>query len=390
MTVEDRVRSLRAPGEDDAQRRAWEVAAAAHAARPAPRAPSRRPLALALAATAALLLAAVTPPGSAVADWVGDTVKAFVGEDGPPKPAKGLERLPGGGRVLVVTDVAEAWIAGEGAHRRLGRSVTDAAWSPGGRFVALGRRSELVAVDREGRRRWTVPTAAEVWGPVWSPDGFRVAYLTGGEVRLVAGDGTGDRRVAVREPTKHGLPFVGLAWRPGPRHVLAFSDRRTVFVADTDQRRVLWRAPVRGGAALAFSPDGRRLLVVGRNAIRVLDAEDGETLQRRRTGGSARLAEPVWDRSGGSFALVRRGRDTSEILVGRPAGRAIRLRRLFVGGDLELGGYSPDNRWLLVHWLENDSWLFLPLTGGRPRQVAGVQRRFRGFEPSVREWCCGP
>jgi hypothetical protein len=387
--VEDRLRTLRAPGEADAERRAWEVA---RAAAPAPRAasPRRRPV-LALAATAALLIAALTPPGSAVADWVGDAVRSVVGDDRPPARASGLGELPGGGRVLVLAAPRDGgppvpWIAGDGAHRRLAGAVSYATWSPSGRFVALARESELFAVDLRGRRRWSIPTPGTVDDAEWSPDGFRVAYTAGSELRLVAGDGTGDRRVAFRN---HPRPFTSLAWRPGPGHVLAFADRRTLSVADTDARRVLWRVKAPGGAGLAFTPDGKRLLVIGRDELRILAADDGRTLQRRRHRPYAdNLVDLAWDRDGRRFAVVSRRPATAELLVGRPRGRTIRLRRLFAAGDLGLAGFSPDNRWLLVDWIENDSWLFLPIDGGRPRQLAGVRRRFDAAEVRPQAWCC--
>jgi dipeptidyl aminopeptidase/acylaminoacyl peptidase len=395
MSVEQRLRTVRAPDEEDAQRRAWEVASAAadrrastsRASAPTNRRSARRRPALAIAVTAALLIAAVTPPGSAVADWVGDAVRSVVGDERPPARASGLDELPGGGRVLVLAR-EQAWIAGEGAHRRLAGSVDSATWSPSGRFAALSRGSELFAVDLRGRRRWSVTAPGFVNEAAWSPDGFRVAYIAGTQVRLVAGDGTGDRRVAFRDPRRPTEAFTALAWRPGPGHVLAFADRRTLFLADTDRRRVLWRTRAPGGPALAFSHDGERLLVVGRRHLRILDAADGRTLQRRRRSRGADLAGATWDRRGRRFAVVRRGPATAELLVGRPRGRTIAMRRIFAAGDLDLAGWSPDNRWLLVHWVENDSWLFLPADGGRPRQLTGVKRRFGGAEVMAHEWCC--
>src|SRR5206468_4648201 len=75
-------------------------------------------------------------------------------------------------------------------------AVGEATWSGHGRFVAATRGFELIAVDLHGRRHWSLAARAPVHGPRWSPDGFRIAYLSGRAVRVVAGDGTADRLVA--------------------------------------------------------------------------------------------------------------------------------------------------------------------------------------------------
>jgi dipeptidyl aminopeptidase/acylaminoacyl peptidase len=380
----DPFRDLRAPGEGDARRRAWEVASAALEDRRARRSRVRRPL-LGAAAAVAVLLAAVSPPGSAVADWVGDAVRSVVDDDRTPARASGLDELPGGGRVLVLAG-GVPWIAGDAGHRRLPGPADAATWSKAGRFVALARGREVVAVDLRGQRRWTVAAPGPVHAVRWSPDGFRVAYAAGAELRVVAGDGTGDRRVALRRGDGATSAFPSFAWRPGAGHVLAFADRRTVFVADLDARRVLWHRPL-AGATVAFSPDGRRLLASGHRELRVLDARDGRTLARRRT---ARLIDETWDRSGRRFALVRRTGARAEVLIGRPDGRAIRLRRLFAAGSLRLAGFSPDGRWLLVDWDETGTWLFLPVGGGRARQIAAVDGRFGAEDAVPVGWCCPP
>ena len=395
------LRDLRAPGEGDAQRRAWELTAAAAAERAAAspedahaggartgRPRSRRgALALAGAAATAALLA-ITPAGAAVSDFVRSVV-----DDQPPARASGLEALPGGGRVLVLAERRdggpEPWIAGEGVHRRLGGAADAAAWSPHGRFVAIGRESELFAVDPKGERRWSIPAPGPVRDVRWSPDGFRVAYTAGAELRVVAGDGTGDRRVAGMRP---GEPpgFGSFDWRPGPGHVLAFDKRQSLFLADLDRRRVLWRVTVRDEPRVLFSPAGDRLLLAGARDVRVLDPRDGRVLQRVRSPRGWSVVDAAWDRTGRRLAVVRKTSGRAEVLVGRPHGRTIRLRRRFSAGELGLVGFSPDNRWLLVDWTETQTWLFLPAGGGRARQLTDVPRRFRARGVMPQAWCCAP
>src|SRR2546423_511849 len=122
--------------------------------------------ALAGAACALAAAAAFSPPGEAVAEWVGRTVRDVVA---PPKPRPaGLATLPGGGRILLLASGAPH-IAGDRGRRQLLGEVGEATWSGHGRFVAAARGRQLIAVDLTGRRRWSIAARAPVRGPRWSP-----------------------------------------------------------------------------------------------------------------------------------------------------------------------------------------------------------------------------
>ena len=219
-------------------------------------------------------------PGDAVARWV--TRPARLGREDA-RPA--LVRVPGGGRLLVTAEGGRgAWVvSADGSRRRLG-DYAGASWSPHGRFVVAWRGGELLAVEPGGRVRWSLARHGRIAAARWAPvDGYRVAYLSGRSLRVVNGDGTGDRRYAA-------AAGVAPAWRPDGRHVLAYVDRRDhVRVAAVDSRRELWRSRAVGGAVeLAWSPDGRRLLVATAGGWWVLGA-DGLVLAR----GAARPGFPA-------------------------------------------------------------------------------------------------
>jgi hypothetical protein len=236
-----------------------------------------------------------------------------------------------------------------------------------------------------------------ITGIRWAPSGVRIAYLSGREMRVVAGDGTGDgllyRRVARIAPS----------WRPGGGNVLTVA--RTPFdirTRDVDSGRELgaYRAP-RRVTGLDWSADGDRLLLTSSGSVLVLD---------RGLSPVGGLEAPANDRvvvaapapEGHAFALIvqRRGDagpPRSEVLLGGDGPAGSRARSLFSApGHLSDLAWSPDGRHLLVSWPEADQWLFIPLRGrGRVPAVDGISRQFSpgAAHPAfpdvgVSGWCC--
>lgn len=396
--LRDALRDAVPDDEADARRRAWQVVQAAAAElQPRRRRPvhPRRRLALlallaALVPVAAAGGAAASAPHSAVGHWVRDVLG--VGERNA-QPA--LVRVPGGGRLLVQSGDGAWVVTAAGAKRRLG-TYAGATWSPHGRFVAAWQGRELTALDPGGRVRWSLARPERVADARWAPvDGFRIAYRAGGTLRIVNGDGSADRRYA---GARRG---VAPAWRPDGAHVLAYVDARDrVNVVAVDTRRRLWRSgPLAGPAALAWSPDGRRLLAVTRRRL-VLFGAAGRRLTSRAMPSGTVAQDAEWAPRGGVVAIARRvtAAGRSEVLLLRGT-RGLRGRVLFTGpgrlGDL---AWSPAGDRLLIGWPEADQWLFLrpirPRGAGRLAAVGNIARQFTPgvasppFPRSV-QWCCG-
>jgi hypothetical protein len=230
-----------APREHEAEERAWEVVRSAYEQREPVAWPRRhwQPL-VALAAVAAIIAAAFSPPGRSVVHSLRKAV-------GVKQPEPALFSLPAPGQLLV-TSREGAWLVHpDGSKRLLGR-YRDVAFSPHGLFVAGTRANQLVALDPHGNVRWTLARPSPRL-PVWTGTrtNTRITYLSRGRLRMVAGDGTGD----------HALGPASL--RRTPR--AAARIRRRAGLSEV----VLGRQVVFRGTGVfdqvTQSPDGRWLLV---------------------------------------------------------------------------------------------------------------------------------
>jgi hypothetical protein len=379
------------PDELEARRRAWRVVSAAYAGRePLPRrSRGLRPL-LALAVLAAVVAAALSPPGRAVGDWIRDRV---AGEQDA-EPA--LVRLPAAGMLLVTAERGPWLVRRDGSKRFLG-DYDEASFSPQGRFVVATAGRRVVALEPDGDPRWALARPEPVDDGRWAPSpGFRVAYREGETLRVVGGDGTGDRLLA------RGVAPVPPAWLPRDgRTVLGYARKDGVVrVVDVDSGEELLRTPpARRIREIFWTPDGflavltaRELRVHGRGGrlLRSARAAQGHELLGAVAlpGGQVIYAE--FDPEAGATALVRAACFAPDpcILIGpgqvfRGAGRLQDLSR------------SPDGHWLLAGWPEADQLLFLRLPGiQKVVAVDDVRREFdpgrpgRDPFPRLAGWCC--
>jgi hypothetical protein len=384
-----RLADRRVPGEEDARRRAWAVAQAALAERAPVRRRSPSPLILAGALVLLVVAAGLTAPGRATAEWVRERLAA-VADPAPrearraPKPA--VEALPGGGRILVVNAHGPTVFGLPGGPRVLLGAVDSASWSPHGRYVAAVRGTELIAVDLTGRRRWHVAGPRPIDGVRWAPSGFRVAYLAvvpggpGRELRVVAGDGTGDRAVA---PAGPALP----AWAPDTAtNVLAYVDATgAIAVRDVDSGRLLWRArPRESPRALSWSHDGHRLIAVGARAVTSYTGHGGEVAGRHRAPRGTENVAGAYAPYGRRYVVVRRVQATGDhrlLLVAHGRERLLQVG----GGALRAVAWSPDGHWLVLDQPARASWSLMRLTARGPdiprTLAAGRGARLAG-------WCC--
>lgn len=400
----DLARRLRdaAPQDPAATARARDTVLAAHAAREPLAGPPRRRRAAVGALLAAALVAllgtlVLSPAGARVSGWIDEAIG--------PRPSSPTATLPAPGRLLV-SGRNGSWIVEHDLDAIPLAEFTEAGWSAKGNYIVLNRGDALFARDAAGRTRWSLsrPSISHV---AWSGgDGYRVAYRSGAALRVVDGDGSGDRLLVPRSAA------VTPAWRPGPphAHVLAYAGPRgQVVLNDVDaapgaspttasgpvgaagRSRVLLAptadgAPVEGLAWVAAD----RLLVLRGGGLLLLDVR-GRLLSHVRPPADGRFAALTASPRTRTAAFVRRRprSGTSIVWTVRFASRETSPPRggvRLLGGDARIAfagsgtvrslAFSPDGRWLAFAWPPSDQWIFQRVRG-RPRlsTVARATRR---------------
>jgi len=382
--LRDALREARAPDEGAAEDRAWRVVTVATAT--GARAPMRRhhrrraaQIALALALVALI----VSPAGASVRHWVADRI-----EPGAPHAKPVLSSLPGDGSLLV--DSAQGpWVVRPDGSKRLLGDWAEASWSPHGLFAVVTKPHELAAVEPDGTVRWALARPGMAVGKArWNgPDGYRIAYLEGSRLRVVDGDGTGDRLLA-----RH-VDRVAPAWKPGPAHVVAYATfGREVVAVSADSGREVFRSATRGGV-LSLQWTQGHLLVTRTDRLQLLDRSGRATWTWMAPPGTTVGSATA---RGGRVAVVLNEAGTSRLDL---VVRGHKPRVLFAGpGSLGPARWSPDGRWLLAPWPRADQWLFLqPGAGvGKLHAVANLAAQFSPGDtkharfPAVAGWSRSP
>jgi WD40 repeat protein len=321
---------------------------------------------------------ALTPAGAAVHRWIDQTL-------GVRHARPALFSLPASGRLLI-SGPGGAWTVGaDGAKRRLG-PWRQATWSPHAIYVAVAAGNELTTVDLRGTPQWSIARPGVRFPRWFSPNGYRLAYLSATSLRVIVGNGTGDRRLAGQ------VASIAPAWRPGHDYQLAYATvDGSVVVRDADTARTVWsRRPPAPARGLDWSADGTRLLVLTRRGPLVFD-DNGHQLAWSAMPPDRVPLDAALSPDGRAVALLSNRDVTVTALPPQRSG----ARRIFSGEGLRQLTWSPDGQWLLVSWPAADQWIFIH-AAGRPRIIA-VSRIAEQFTPAGERpafphldgWCCG-
>jgi dipeptidyl aminopeptidase/acylaminoacyl peptidase len=298
----------------------------------------------------------------------------------PPAPASRYGALPGGGQLLAVNDRGLFAFGVGGAPRQMLGRIDIAAWSPHGRFAVAVRGIELIAVSLRGLRHWSFAAPRTISSPAWSPSGYRIAFVVGGPgvgraIHVVAGDGTGEHLLAA---TTAAPP----AWQPGvaPAERLATVDSaQRVVLRDADSGHVLWRARTPGRPTRLAWAGNRRLFVLERDRLTILDGATGARVGTARAPtDTTNMAVAVRPRHTGVAIVRRNARGASRVMVGKTT--------IFsTPGKIAAIAWSPHGDWLAIEEAGVDGWTLLHLAG---RKVDRTRTLAAGRGAQLSGWCC--
>ena len=242
------------------------------------------------------------------------------------------------------------------------------AWSPDGRRIAFisgraqGRRSQLFSMNADSSDLRLLMD--DVFQFAWAPDGAAIAALQGvGETpdKLVVGRPDGSAPRTIRRGAFNTGPFV---WSP--------DGRRLAYIASVGRKQHLYVVPASGGAAtdlgvvggtaFAWSPDSRRLAYtrfVGEQPRLYVVVASGGAADNSGDG-----QEPSWSPDGSAIAFSR-----ADGLYAI-ASDGSNLRRIATA-SWPYPVWSPDGRWIAFtdSGGEQGLWIVGP-EGGLPRELA--------------------
>ena len=219
---------------------------------------------------------------------------------------------------------------------------------------------DLLIVDSDGfGMRRIAGFGGQIYSPVWSPDGRRILYATGGErwqlvEREVATgqqrtfDPGGDMIMPPAAYAPNGSTIALGIWRENGSEVFQYDVARAAGLRKlTGNLNTISMYP-------SYSPDGSRIAFmsdrIGRNAIYVMDADGGGAtmLSPFVSGQSSDYAAPSWSPAGTRVAFHgvwnREMRGSYQIMIADADRPGDQIQQITSRGNNEDPSWAPDGR----------------------------------------------
>jgi Tol biopolymer transport system component len=274
-----------------------------------------------------------------------------------------VERTGGGNRRLVETPCC----------------IGDLSWSPDGLAIAYDNLNQLAGeiriITADGRRNERIVSSPVVHGPVWSPDGGRIAYEQFVPLIPVGPGFYGENHIMVanRDGSETRPITAGSAYSPswspdGTR--LVYENANGIYVAPVDGAAVPTRISPLGVLAVlpVWAPTGDRIAFIAQTASETASLSieypiyvataDGKTVRKI---GAASIAWGLsWSPDGRRIVYAANGLSLVDVATGR-------VRRL-VSGKAYAPQWSPDGR--DIAFLRDDALMVVRSNGSSLRTIA--------------------